>query len=190
MGNLLSAATDSGFFDLAIRIGDVMVSIDKGPGALNDLGLTFYHKQEFDKALECYDKALEIDPNMHQAISNKAFCLMLTNKLGEAYTLYKRVVELSPDFLQGWYHLGYISINKKNYVEALSYLDKAIELNDEYYLAWFAKYHALMQLKRTDEADRCLKKAVDLNPEYAAQLAEGNWNKIPIQTTNMHAKTP
>lgn len=189
MGTLLSSATDTGFFDLAIRIGNLMVSVDKGPGSLNDLGLTFYHKQEFDNALQCYNKALEIDPNMHEAISNKAFCLMVKNRLAEAYTLYKRVVELSPDFLQGWYHLGYLSLCKKNYVEALSYLDKAIELNDEYYLAWFAKYQALMQLKRTEEADKCLEKAVYLNPEYAAQLAEGNWDKIPIQTTNMHAKT-
>jgi len=186
MGTLASDARDAGLFDLARRIANIMVEVDKGPGALNDLGLTFQDQKEFDKALECYDRALKIDPNMREALSNKACCLMLTNKLDESHRLYERLIELNPDFLQGWYHLGFINIKKENYTEALNYLDKAIELNDEYYLAWFAKHKALAELKRTEEAKQCWEKVVDLNPEYAMQLAFGEVDDV--HTTNMHAK--
>jgi tetratricopeptide (TPR) repeat protein len=187
MGALLISATDTGFFDLATRIGNLMVDIDKGPGALNDLGLTFQHQQKIDKAIECYDKALRINPNMPNAISNKAFCLMITNRLNEAYSLYKRLIVLKPEFLQGWYHMGIINIEKKEYEEALPYLDKAIELNDHYYLAYVAKYEALRNLKRTDEANLCWDKAVELNPDYAMQLALGKTNEVHM--SHMHSKT-
>jgi tetratricopeptide (TPR) repeat protein len=186
MGTLLISASESGFFDLAIKIGNLMIEIDKGPGALNDLGLAFQHQQRYDKALECYDKALRIDPNAKKTLSNKALCLLVTDKLKEAEMLYRRVVKLCPDYLQAWYHLGYISVSQKKYDEALSYLDKALALSDEYYLAWFVKYQALTALKRTEEAKKCLCRAIDLNPDYAAQLALGTDKKIV--RTNMHAK--
>ena len=187
MGTLANYARDAGLFDLAMRIGNIMVDVDKKKaGALNDLGLTFQAQKEFDEATKYYEKALEIKPDMFEALSNKAFCTMLTNGLDEAYKLYKRSIELRPDFLQGWYHLGYINIKRENYAEALNCLDKAIELNDEYYLAWFAKCELLKKMKRTEEAERCLDKAIELNPEYAAQVALGEGEKV--HTTNMHAK--
>jgi tetratricopeptide (TPR) repeat protein len=187
MGTLANYAREGELFDLAKKIGDIMVDVDKEKtGALNDLGLTFQAQKEFDEAIKYYDKALEIEPDMFEALSNKAFCMMITNRYDEAYRLYKRSIELRIDFLQGWYHLGYINIERGNYAEALNCLDKALELNDEYYLAWFAKYELLTKMKRTEEAERCLNKATELNFEFAAQLALGEGEKV--HTTNMHAK--
>ena len=187
MGTLADYAREGELFELAKIIGALMVDVDKEKiGALNDLGLTFQAQKEFGEAIKSYDKALEIEPDMFEALSNKAFCMMLTDRLDEAYRLYKRTIELSPDFLQGWYHLGYINIKRENYAEALDYLDKAIELNDEYYLAWFAKHDLLTKMNRTEEAKQCLNKAIELNPEYAVQLALGEGEKA--HTTNIHAK--
>lgn len=187
MGTLANYAREGELFDLAKKIGALMVDVDKEKiGALNDLGLTFQAQREFDEATKYYDKALEIEPKMFEALSNKAFCMMQTDRFDEAYRLYEKSIELKNDFLQGWYHLGYINIKRENYPEALNCLDKAIELNDEYYLAWFAKYTLLTKMKRTEEAERCLNKATELNLEYAAQLALGEGKKV--HTTNMHSK--
>jgi tetratricopeptide (TPR) repeat protein len=84
MGTVANTARDAGRLELAERIGNLMVDIDRGPGAFNDLGLTFQYQQEFEKAIQCYDKGLGIDPDMREALSNKAFCLMMTEKLDEA----------------------------------------------------------------------------------------------------------
>ena len=186
LGEIATDAREAGLFVIAEKIGNIMIEVDKGPGALNDLGLTFQHQNQIGKALECYDRALKIDPNSHEVLSNKAFCLMMTDRLNEAYTIYESLIKLSPDFLQGWYHMGLINVKKEDYQNALNYLNKAIELNDEYYLAWITKYQALIKLKRTEEAQRCWENAVDLNPEYAMHLALGEGAKI--QTTTMHAK--
>jgi tetratricopeptide (TPR) repeat protein len=187
MGTLADYAREGELFELAKIIGALMVDVDKEKiGALNDLGLTFQAQRKFDEAIKYYDKALEIKPDMFEALSNKAFCMMLTDRFDEAYRLYEKSIELKNDFLQGWYHRGYINIKRENYPEALNCLDKAIELNDEYYLAWFAKYDLLTKMNRTEEAERCLKKATELNVEYAAQLALGEGKKV--HTTNMHSK--
>jgi tetratricopeptide (TPR) repeat protein len=187
MGTLADYAREGELFELAKIIGALMVDVDKEKiRSLNDLGLTFQAQKKFDEAIKYYDKALEIKPDMFEALANKAFCMMLTDRFDEAYRLYEKSIELKNDFLQGWYHLGYINIKRGNYFEALNCLDKAIELNDEYYLAWFAKYNLLTKMNRTEEAERCLKKATELNVEYVAQLALGEGKSV--HTTNMHSK--
>ncbi len=187
MGTLADYAREGELFELAKIIGALMVDVDKEKiRSLNDLGLTFQAQKKFDEAIKYYDKALEIKPDMFEALANKAFCMILTDRFDEAYRLYEKSIELKNDFLQGWYHLGYINIKRGNYFEALNCLDKAIELNDEYYLAWFAKYNLLTKMNRTEEAERCLKKATELNVEYVAQLALGEGKSV--HTTNMHSK--
>ena len=187
MGTLADYAREAELFELAKIIGTLMVDVDKEKmRSLNDLGLTFQAQKKFNKAIKYYDIALEIKPDMFEALGNKAYCMMLTDRFDEAYKLYEKSIEVKNDFLQGWYHLGYINIKRENYPEALKCLDKAIELNDEYYLAWFAKYDLLTKMNRKKEAERCLNKATELNVEYAVQHALGEGKKT--HTTNMHSK--
>ena len=187
MAILADYAREGELFELAKIIGALMVDVDKEKiCSLNDLGLTFQAQEKFDEAIKYYDKALEIKPDMFEALANKAYCMMLTDRFDEAYRLYEKSIEVKNDFLQGWYHLGYINLKRENYPEALKCLDKAIELNDEYYLAWFAKYDLLTKMNRPEEADRCLKKATELNLAYAIQHALGEGKKA--HTTNMHSK--
>lgn len=188
MGTLANIARESKLFDIALRIGSIMVEVDsEKKGSLNDLGLTYQAQKKFEEAAEYYDMALKIDPDMAEALSNKAFCMLISNRLDDAYRLCERSVELNPDFLQSWYHLGLIDINRANYDEALNHLNRAIELNDEYYLAWIAKYDLFCRMKKPEEAERCLDKAIELNPEFAAQIVLGKAGRI--HTTNMHSKS-
>jgi tetratricopeptide (TPR) repeat protein len=188
LGTLANSAREEGLFNLAIRINRFMVDLAKEKaGALNDLGLSYQDQNRLDEAIACYDKALELEPGLFEALSNKAACMMSVDRVEEACTLYKRLIELKPDFLQGWYNLGYIDIKKENYNEALNCMNKAIELNDEYYLAWLAKYYLLTEMKRIEEAETCFKKAWDLNPEYVAQVAFGEAEKF--HQSNMRSKS-
>ena len=187
MATMADYAREGELFELAKTIGALMVDVDKKKiRSLNDLGLTFQAQEKFYEAIKYYDKALEIKPDMFEALGNKAYCMMLTDRFDEAYRLYEKSIEVKNDFLQGWYHLGYINLKRENYPEALKCLDKAIELNDEYYLAWFAKYDLLKKMNRKEEAKRCLNKATELNVAYAIQHALGEGKTA--HTTNMHSK--
>ena len=186
MGTVLHIARDGEMFELALKVGEKMVEVDTGGGALNDLGLVYLSMDQNDKALECFDRALQIEPDMPEALVQKALCLMIDEKYDEASALYTRALQSKPDFPQGWYNLGVISIRKENYEEAIRLLDKAIGLNDEYYMAWFAKFQALERLRRTADAERCLKRAMALNPSYVMKSLAGKG--IDRHTSNIHAK--
>lgn len=192
MGTVANEARQNGFLELALKMGEIMLKLDKEKfGALNDLGMTYALMRRYEKALVCYEGALEIKPDMSEALSNKALLKMMTHRLDEAFSLYERVVVLKPDFLQGWYHLGVISIESGKDDAAMKYLDRATELNDEYYLAWLAKYELLRRQGRLEEAKECSNKAIELNPEYAAEvlLAEGSGKGgLSVHTSHMEAK--
>ena len=44
------------------------------------MGVSFYELENYEKAIETFDKALEINPNLEEALINKSVCL---NMLGE-----------------------------------------------------------------------------------------------------------
>ena len=50
-------------------------------GAMDGMGLIFVHYQQFDKAIDIYDKMLEIFPNNSSAIQKKE---MLRNRLSDS----------------------------------------------------------------------------------------------------------
>jgi tetratricopeptide (TPR) repeat protein len=195
MGTVANVARESGFFELALKVGEMMLGIAKDKyGSLNDLALTYQHQKKLDKALEYYDMALSMKPDMFEAVANKGLCLLMMNRVEESFALHCRAVEMKPDYLQGWYHLGCIEISRGRTEESVRYLDRALELNDEYYLAWLAKSEVLRKMGRGDEAESCLNRAMKLNPEYAAQAIfgrrgkrKGSWT-ARAHTSGMHAK--
>lgn len=63
--------------------------------SLNQKGciLTFFN--EYKKAIECFDKCLEIDENYSYAIFNKAFLLRMTNKLEESLYYFDKLLKIT-----------------------------------------------------------------------------------------------
>lgn len=63
--------------------------------SLNQKGciLTFFN--EYKKAIECFDKCLEIDENYSYAIFNKAFLLRMTNKLEESLNYFDKLLKIT-----------------------------------------------------------------------------------------------
>jgi tetratricopeptide (TPR) repeat protein len=190
MGGIANTARDAQFFELALRLGNAMLKVDtKKAGSLNDLGLTYQKQEKYDKAIEFYKSALEVERDMFEALSNKAICMLITNRQDESYALYSRCVQLRPDFLQGWYHLGLISLDRMKYGQAADFFDRAIALNDEYYLAWIAKYEVLNRLGKYGEAEECILKAMEINPGYVTEgLLHRRGSGRSVYTTGMRAK--
>ncbi|XP_059582473.1 protein O-mannosyl-transferase TMTC1 isoform X5 [Alligator mississippiensis] len=92
-----------------------------------------YSKQEnYAKALEAIDKALQLKPKDPKVISELFFTkgnqLREQNLLEKAFENYKLAVELNPDQAQAWMNMGGIEHIKGNYVTARGYYKKALEL--------------------------------------------------------------
>ncbi|MDR0908334.1 MAG: tetratricopeptide repeat protein [Spirochaetaceae bacterium] len=67
------------------------------PG-LNNLGLEFYQKGEFDKAEACYQAALEDDPDEALVWNNLGVLRFNEERYAEAKTCFEKALSLKPGF--------------------------------------------------------------------------------------------
>jgi tetratricopeptide (TPR) repeat protein len=65
---------------------------------------TFYNKGsslrnlgKYSKAIECYNKAIEIDPNYSIAFNNKGKSLESLGKYSESIECFNRAIEINPN---------------------------------------------------------------------------------------------
>ncbi|XP_048357181.1 protein O-mannosyl-transferase TMTC1 isoform X3 [Sphaerodactylus townsendi] len=92
-----------------------------------------YSKQEnYNKALEAIDKALQLKPKDPKVISELFFTkgnqLREQNHLDKAFESYKAAVDFNPEQAQAWMNMGGIEHIKGNYITARGYYEKALQL--------------------------------------------------------------
>jgi tetratricopeptide (TPR) repeat protein len=73
---------------------------------LNNKGLALDNLGKYEQAIECYDKALEIEPNYILAWYNKGNALGNLGKPEEAIECYDKALQIEPDYAD--------VLNKKN----------------------------------------------------------------------------
>lgn len=103
---------------------------------LNNLGSAHNMVRKFDKALACYDRALQLDSTSWTALNNKAAVLDDLGRTDESYAIYLRLHEQQPTELPILNNLGFMSSNQERYTDALQWFQKAQGLapNDPYIL--------------------------------------------------------
>ncbi len=76
-----AGALNAGFFERARRFFKRAIELDPTrPEAYNGVGVTYYARSDYSKALEWYKKALETDPNFGDAFYNMACIYALQGK--------------------------------------------------------------------------------------------------------------
>jgi tetratricopeptide (TPR) repeat protein len=125
--------------------------------------------ERYDEALECLDKAIEIDSNYARAWANRGDVLDSLKRYDEALVSYDRAIEIDANDQLVWFLRGLLLDTLKRYEEALVSLDRAIELDPNDQSAWRWRGYVLNNLKRYEEAlesyDRALE--LDANDEWA-----------------------
>ncbi len=87
------------------------------------------------KVFECYDKALEINPESALSLNNYAYFLILSKPddrqtLQWAEEMSALSIELEPDNTSCLDTYAWIMFIKRDYKTALEYIEKAVELRD------------------------------------------------------------
>jgi len=78
-------------------------------------------KKYHGKALEAYNKALEIDPGLVSALNGRASAYKFVNRIHEALADWKNVLKIKPDFTDAYFNLGITYLQLKSHREALRY---------------------------------------------------------------------
>jgi tetratricopeptide (TPR) repeat protein len=139
-------------------------------------GLEFQESGKLEEAIECYDKALEINPLYEGAWGNKGTCLDSMGRYSNALKCYDKVLEINPKSHLGWYAKGNTLHKLDRHEEAIKCYDESIKINPDHYGSWNNKGNCLAILDRYEEAFICFDKAISINSsEESAWALKGTW---------------
>jgi Tfp pilus assembly protein PilF len=108
---------------------DVISKYPKVAVAYNNMGRYFRVNNQYDKAIESYSKAIEIDPKGFRAYGNRGKAYFDTGKPDEALSDLNICLGLKPDNAENLANRGAVLASKSRYKEALNDLDKAIRFD-------------------------------------------------------------
>lgn len=140
-----------------------------------NLGLVLKNKGRIDKAIDEFQVAIRLNPNLAEARVGLGNAYQETGLVEEAVVEYRNAIRLKPDYIGARIILGYVLNNLKRYNESLDELRAAIALDESSSEAHLALGSTLKSLRRYDEAISEFHIAIQIHPQFAeARLALGN----------------
>lgn len=116
-------------------------------------GNEFRATQEYESAVVCYKRAIQIDPEMKDIHIFMGNVLFEMSRFEEAISCYDTYLNFFPDNVS--------AINKKG-----NAYDMALSLDSDFAPVWSNKANALFLMNKPDEAIRCCNKALELDPDF------------------------
>ncbi len=156
-----------------IRLGSLKHKLDfLGYGLIlkdeitwNVEGTEFSKQNKPLEALQCFDKAIEINSSFELPWGNKASIFLNLKRFDEALQSADKALELNkswPDVLK---LKGILLLNLGRNEEAIESLEKATKIDPEEWSNWDNKGRALLNLKKFESAIDCFDKAINLKPD-------------------------
>jgi tetratricopeptide (TPR) repeat protein len=134
--------------------------------SLNREGVDLAKAGQFEKAVEKFRAALELDATNEDVLRNLAHAYWDLNWLEEGEGVYLRLIEIDPNSGDIWHRLGRIRKAMKRHEESREAFAKAAELDPSE-----PRYHsdlglALSELKRHKEAKAAFLRAIELDAAF------------------------
>ncbi len=117
-------------------------------------------QKDWDRALEFFNKILNIDPTYIKALEGRAVVYLAKHKLDLAERDLQISLELEPENYRLYYRLGQIYYKRKDLDRALELFTKAVDLNPMYPAGYMARSQILREKGLKEAADLELDKAV------------------------------
>lgn len=147
--------------------------------ALIDKGKQLYRDDQDSAAVEAFEQAIKLDPNLAEAHFRLALAYEALNKAEEAEAEYKKAVglfktyvEQNPKDAEAHYQFGQTYAGLHQYSEAVREYRQATKLKTDDPDMYFDLGVALTRLAQYDDAATAFSKTLELDPEnYRAQDA-------------------
>ena len=126
------AYTSKGDYEQAVKAYEMSLSIDEEYYlALNNLGavnlsifLTAQDRSAIQRALQCFKKAIEVNPGYASAYNGLGGAYRIAGDLESAAFCFEKTLEIEPGFPRALYNLGVTYLDRGDKVKALDCLNK------------------------------------------------------------------
>jgi tetratricopeptide (TPR) repeat protein len=129
----------------------------------------------YAEAVECFDKAIQINPDNTIAWNNRGTALVQMDRLEEALKCYDEAIKINPNNAMAWNNKSLALGRMSTLEEAIKSVDKAIRINPNFFMAWSSKGWVLGQIGRLEESVDCYDKAIQINSNDAEVWYNKGW---------------
>jgi len=136
--------------------------------AYNSRGIEYANRNELEKSISDYNKAIAIDPGYAEAFNHRGIVYFMKGEYEKALNDYQHAILLDRRLAIAYSNLGNLYMFKGDFDNAIINYNKAIELNPEYADAYFNRGNAYGYKKQYDNAISDYNKAIELKPNFIA----------------------
>jgi tetratricopeptide (TPR) repeat protein len=136
------------------------------PEALLQLGNVYnFVEEKYEIAIECFDKALAINPEYVCCFHMKANVYLKIMDIDKALLEYKKAIEIKPDYVTAYINRGTIYFNKKEYGNAILDFEKVCQLVPNHAFALFNLGILYKEIADNNKAIEFFTKVICLKPD-------------------------
>jgi tetratricopeptide (TPR) repeat protein len=137
--------------------------VESGDAKTNYLfGMTHLQTGDFNRAILCFNKAIELDPTDPSFYSNRGAAYAAKGRNDQAISDWTKALEINPKLGSTYYNLGRTYCVMKQYDKAISDLDKALEINPRHAPSYYERGIAYYEKNQYDLALSDFNKAQEL----------------------------
>jgi tetratricopeptide (TPR) repeat protein len=136
---------------------------------LNAIGIIYLLKfEDYPKAIDFFQKAVNIDPDFAEAHNNLGFAYEKSKKFNEAIESYKKalsnLIYRSPE--KAYYNLAKVYYRLGKYDEAINAHKEALKRMTDFYPSYYGLALCYNAKGRYGDASLAITKAIEMDPSY------------------------
>jgi tetratricopeptide (TPR) repeat protein len=124
-------------------------------------------RDDFERALPYFERAVEMDPNYAEAWYQAGFCYGILGRHSDALRASRQAAKLRPEWAETYVNIGVSSFALGQYEDAVGAYRQAVRLEDDSAETQYALGLSLGKLNRTDEEILAYRRAITIKPDHA-----------------------
>jgi tetratricopeptide (TPR) repeat protein len=139
--------------------------------AFDNRGVAYRHKGEYERALQDYEQAIQLNPSNANAYNNRGIIYRIKGEYGRAIADYDEAIWLkNGDFPAAYYNRALANADKGEYEQSLRDFDVVTQFDPRNALALYARGLTLLKKGDTEAGKIEISAAKAINPNIAEQF--------------------
>jgi tetratricopeptide (TPR) repeat protein len=131
------------------------------------LGLAQLSRDDYNRALPYFEKAVETDPNYAEAWYQAGYCYGVLGRHAEALKASRQAAKLRPEWSATFVNIGASSYALGQYKEAVDAYRQALRLDENNADVQYSLGLTFNKMNRTDEEILAYRRAIAIKPDHA-----------------------
>jgi len=122
---------------------------------------TAYYKRHYDEGIECFKKALDLNPNDITSLIGLGDAFRGKKIFTKSIEYFERIIKIAPKNSESWRGIGFAYLEMMEFEKAINYFEKAIKMEDKNVDSWIGLGISYFERQNLDESLNCFMNALN-----------------------------